>query len=105
MLDAKLAQALHAREQFGVDLVFVRHAGRVSVSRTGNEGSSQTGRTDPGSLAKRPGGFHGTAGSWKSEPTEPSSRQRTASEMAASRSRGLPDRKSTRLNSSHGYSS
>src|SRR5262245_30655204 len=81
VLDPELAQALHAREQLGVDLFFVGHAGRKS---------DHTGRMEGGSLANRPGGFHGTAGSWKSEPTDPSSPQRTASEIACSRSRGLP---------------
>src|SRR5690606_15089319 len=66
VLDAQLPQFFDVAEQFAIDVIFdFDH--RLAAMH------SETRVMPSASLAKRPGGFHRAAGSWKSEPTEPAS--------------------------------
>ena len=62
LFDAQLAQLLDVAEELAVDFVLFFLVGHASRAVKGSRSA--------GSLAKRPGGFHGMAGSWKSDPVE-----------------------------------
>src|SRR6187397_765436 len=64
--DAEFAQLFHVLEKLAIDVVLIFDFAHRRVS----DRRWVTGSRPAASLSHRPRGFHGTAGSWKSEPID-----------------------------------
>src|SRR5687767_14686913 len=81
MSDAQLAELFNVLEKLAIDVVLIFDIAHRSNWVTGSRPAA--------SLSQRPRGFHGTAGSWKSEPIEACRWKRRHSEAMRSASLGL----------------
>src|SRR6188508_1080961 len=83
--DAEFAQLFHVLEKLAIDVVLIFDF----AHRRGSDRRWVTGSRPAASLSHRPRGFHGTAGSWKSEPMDASSLKRRHNDAMRSASLGL----------------
>src|SRR5690349_11169792 len=83
--DAQFAQLFHVLEKLAIDVVLIFDI----AHRLGSVKQFMTGSRPAGSLSHRPRGFHGTAGSWKSEPMDAYSLNRRHNDAMRSASLGL----------------
>src|SRR6185436_20155882 len=81
----QLPQLFHVLEKLAIDVVLIFDFAHQVVVVS----NIVTGSRPGASLSQRPSGFHGTAGSWKSEPIEACSLNRRHKEAMRSASLGL----------------
>src|SRR5688572_13166437 len=85
MRDAQFAQLFHVLEKLAIDVVLIFDF----AHRRGSDRRWVTGSRPAASLSHRPRGFHGTAGSWKSEPMDAYNLKRRHNDAMRSASLGL----------------